>query len=280
MTDIVQHAQTELAEQMDYARAVCVAPERGAQSLLPEAYRGNPANVLIAVGLGRAIGLSPSQSLYEIYVVNGRPSPSANLMAALARRAGHKLRIRGDAQSCTATLIRADDPDEPFEATWTFQQAKDAGLTGKATWKAYPAAMLRSRAISEVVRMGASECVMGMDYSADEMRDLEQTAPAAAPKTATDRLRAAIAPPAPPVDEPIEADVVTGEVLEPKLSDQHRAKMFATLTRKGCPEDRQAEFIEQTIGRHIEHRDAITVEEYDSVIARLATLDDKVEEQS
>ena len=181
-TDIVQHS--DLAEEMRYAQAVAVQPERGtgaAQSLLPAAYRGNPANVLIAVGLGKAIGIAPAQALYDIYVVNGRPSPSANLMAALVRRAGHKIRIKGDAKSCTATLVRKDDPDEPFEATWTLDQARAAGLAGKDTWKQYPAAMLRSRAISEVVRMGASECVLGMDYSAEEMRDVESTPAAAAP---------------------------------------------------------------------------------------------------
>ena len=141
-------------------------------SMLPAAYRGKPADVLIAIGLGPAVGIPPAQSLYEIYVVNGRPSPSANLMAALVRRSGHKLRVEGNAESCTATLVRADDPDYPFTATWTIDQARAAGLTSKDTWKQYPAAMLRARAIAEVVRMGASEAVLGMEYAAEEQRDI------------------------------------------------------------------------------------------------------------
>src|SRR5699024_4291710 len=158
MTSTDLTIQSNLAEEMDYARAIAPA------ALLPQAYRGKPADILIAMNLGEAIGITRAQALYEIYVVNGRPSPSANLMAALVRRAGHKLRVRGDAKACTATLIRADDPEAPFEATWTIEQANAAKLTGKDTWRQYPSAMLRARAISEVVRMGAPEAVLGMEY--------------------------------------------------------------------------------------------------------------------
>jgi len=184
-----------LADQMAYAQAVVHQPEpgKGGQSLLPAAYRGNPANVLIAMGLGQALDLTPSQSLYEIYVVNGRPSPSANLMAAVVRRAGHRLRIKGDATTCTAILIRADDPDEPFEATWTIEQARAAGLAGKDTWKQYPAAMLRARAIAEVVRMGASEAVLGMEYAREEMQDVEPERTTVVKTAGVDALRAAVA---------------------------------------------------------------------------------------
>ena len=81
-TDLVH---SDLADEMRYAQAVAVKPDQGAaQSLLPAAYRGNPANVLIAVRLGKAIGIAPAQALYDIYVVNGRPSPSATVHPASA----------------------------------------------------------------------------------------------------------------------------------------------------------------------------------------------------
>lgn len=181
-------------------------------SMLPAAYRGKPADVLIAIGLGQAVGIPPAQSLYEIYVVNGRPSPSANLMAALVRRSGHKLRVEGNAESCTATLVRADDPDYPFTATWTIDQARSAGLAGKDTWKQYPAAMLRARAIAEVVRMGASEAVLGMEYAAEEQRDIEDDRTVVLPRktTGVGSLRDDLIPPAPPAE-----DVQDAEVVEP-----------------------------------------------------------------
>lgn len=281
MTDVIQH--TDLNEDIRYAQALVARPQGGAQSLLPQAYRDNPANVLIAIGLGKAIGITPAQALYEIYVVNGRPSPSANLLGALVRRAGHKLRIEGDTQRATATLIRHDDPDHPFSATWTIEQAKAAGLTGKDTWKSYPAAMLRARAISEVVRMGASEAVMGMEYSAEEMRDITATTEVAAPTL--DTIRAAVKPePAPepyvhPQDpQPPAEDVHEGEVEpEPPQGDpisDAQLKTLQILARGALGSDRDARlaWLTKHVGRPVKSANDLTKSEASSVIDALDAI--------
>jgi hypothetical protein len=75
----------------------------------------------------------------------------------------------GQALTATAVLVRADDPQHPFQVTWTMQDAKAAGLDGKSNWKKYPRAMLKARAISEVAREGAEDVLMGLAYTADEM---------------------------------------------------------------------------------------------------------------
>lgn len=261
----------ELAAQMEYARAVAPA------ALLPAAYRGKPADVMIAVNLGAAVGIAPAQALYEIYVVNGRPSPSANLMAALVRRAGHRLRIQGDAQSCTATLVRADDPGAPFEATWTIEQAKAAGLAGKDTWKAYPQAMLRARAISEVVRMGASEALLGMEYSREEMQDVEviEVRPAGKP-AGTDALRQAVAAPAPaaPAPAPAAAQPETGEAI----TDAQRRAMFAAFAGAGFTTDARSaegkaarlEYIGRVVGAEVASTNDLTKAQASQVLDALA----------
>lgn len=271
-TDITPFApSTALADEINYAQTVSRA------SLLPAAYRGKPADVLVAVGLGNAIGIAPAQSLYEIYVVNGRPSPSANLMAGLVRRAGHKLRIEGDATRCTATLIRKDDPDAPFSATWTIEQARAAGLASKDTWKQYPAAMLRARAVSEVVRMGASEAVLGMDYSAEEMRDVEDHSPAPSAKpTGMAAVRAAVQVRSP---EPVnEADDNTedADVVEdaPKITPAQQRKLFALFKQKGIGEADQLPGIAHIVGRQVESRTALTADEFEAVIERLKSQPD------
>src|SRR5690606_40149579 len=82
MTELVPHqAPSALSEQMDYARAVSTG------SMLPEAYRGKPADILLAVGLGASMGLSPAESLYRIAVIKGRPTAGAELIAANVRKA-------------------------------------------------------------------------------------------------------------------------------------------------------------------------------------------------
>lgn len=147
-----------------------------ASNLLPEAYRGRPENVLIAVETGAALGIPAIQALNSINVIKGKAAMSADLMASLVRRAGHKLRIRQDGMSVTAELVRADDPDFTFTVTWDQQKAKTAGLWGKGSWATYPDQMLRARAITEVCRQGASDALMGVIYTPDELTDTPTSA--------------------------------------------------------------------------------------------------------
>lgn len=55
--------------------------------------------------------------------------------------------------------------------TWTFEQAKKAGLVGKDNWKNYPRAMLRARCIAEGIRAVYPAALGGMLVS-EEAQDL------------------------------------------------------------------------------------------------------------
>lgn len=139
-------------------------------TIIPTAYRENPANAFVAAETGAALGLEPLQSLASIAVINGRAALSADLMAAVIRRAGHTLRIvENSPESVTATLIRSDDRSFKFEVTWDKDKAMKAGLWGqRGPWSQYSAQMLMARAITEVARQGASEVLMGMIYSPED----------------------------------------------------------------------------------------------------------------
>lgn len=151
---------------IQYAKAL------SSSDLLPVAYRGKPANVLIAVEMGNALGLKPMAALNGIAVINGKPTLSADLMAAVVRNAGHKLRVEEKPGAVRATLIRSDDPDFSYEAIWDQGKAEKAGLWGKGNWVKYPGQMLRARAISEVIRQGASECLFGAIYTPEELESV------------------------------------------------------------------------------------------------------------
>lgn len=185
MSNIELHSQqSTLEQQMHYASSVASG------SLLPREYQNNPANVLIAMGLGDAMGLSPAESLYRITVIQGKPTASAELIAANVRKAGHKLRVRGDETSATAQIIRADDPDYMFEVTRDVEWARGMGLLGKDNYKKQPGTMLQWRAITAVARLACPEALYGVAYSSDEMYD-------GAPETQRaggSRLGAALAP--------------------------------------------------------------------------------------
>ncbi|GGX49318.1 hypothetical protein [Streptomyces noursei] len=152
-----------LAAHMDYAKAL-------AQSdLLPRQYQGKPANLLWAISYGQTLGVDPMTAVQSIHVINGRPTASADLIAGLVRRAGHKLRITSDDRKAVAQIVRADDPAFTFEAVWTIERAQAAKLTGKDTWKQFPAAMLKARAITEVARAACSEILQGTIYTPEEL---------------------------------------------------------------------------------------------------------------
>lgn len=168
----LQQPAMTFAEQMQYAKTVCQG------SLVPSAYRGQPANVLIAMDFGRSMGLSPAESLYRITVINGRPSASAELIAANVRRAGHRLRVTKDDKARTATceIVRRDDPDFTFTATWDMAKAQQANLSGKENWRKYPMAMLTARSITECARDACSDALYGVIYTGEEL-GASQTGP-------------------------------------------------------------------------------------------------------
>lgn len=139
-------------------------------SMLPQQYRKNPANLLWAIEYAEAIRVPTMTAVTGIHVIEGKPTASADLIAGLVRRAGHKLRVWGDEREAHAQIIRCDDPSfDGFKVSWSLERAKAAGLTGKSVWRQYPAAMLRARAITEVARMACSEALHGVIYTPEEL---------------------------------------------------------------------------------------------------------------
>lgn len=195
---------SRLTERMNYARALAHA------SLLPRAYRNEPANVLLAMEYGDALGLSAIAAIQGIHVIDGKPSASSALIGALVRRAGHRLRVEmsQDGTAATATIIRADDPDFPFTCTWTMDRARAAGLLSKAggTWSTYPQAMLKARAITEVARDACPEVLSGVAYTAEEL-GADDT-----PTTATATWET-------PAPAPDGVDGDTGEIVDAVIVD-------------------------------------------------------------
>lgn len=148
---------------MAFAKALAEA------GLLPAAYRKAPANVLLAMQYGQALGLSLTQILGGIHVIEGKPSMSADLMQALVRRAGHRIRTQADNKTATCSIVRADDPEYATTVTYTLDDARAAGLLGKDVWKKYPRSMLLARAVSACCRQACADVLAGVSYTPDEL---------------------------------------------------------------------------------------------------------------
>ena len=144
--------------------------------LLPASYRKNPANVLWAMEYGEMLGLSPMAAMTGVHVIDGKPTASAGLISGLVRQAGHRLRVWGDDKSATCEITRSDDAKHIFRVTWTLRKepgdnpsAEVAGLLSKGVWKQYPAAMLKSRVITQCARDSCEEVLFGLHYTPEEL---------------------------------------------------------------------------------------------------------------
>ena len=242
------------------------AGELAKSGMLPQQYRGNPANLLWAIEMGQSLGLTPMQAVTGIHVIEGKPTASAGLIGSLVRGAGHRLRVHGNDQHAVAQIWRRDDPEFCFESVWTLDRARTAGLLGKGVWKTYPAAMLQARAITEVARQACPEALSGVQYTAEELGDdsgrvsqavVVQSAP---PESRVAQRIAALATP-PPAQAPQEALPAPAPVAEPApvleapappavgwVNDEDRKAFMAELGRGGCDYNNMARWA-VTLGR-------------------------------
>jgi len=172
--EMTMYSDSPLAVRKDYAQTIATAGQ-----LVPSGLRDgnnpNPGKVLLVMETGAMLGIHPIAALQGVHIIEGKATLSPALMSAVVRKAGHKLRvstvgtIAGGDFVATATLIRQDDPDFVYTASWTMDRATRAGLANKDVWKKYGEAMCKARAISEVCREGAEDALMGVHYTPEEM---------------------------------------------------------------------------------------------------------------
>jgi hypothetical protein len=140
--------------------------------LLPSSIKSAEQATIIALK-GRELGLPPMVALSEIYVVNGRPCCSANLMLAKILERYPKASIeyvQMDSKACRIKVKRF--PDQPeTEIGFTWDEAKTAGLSNKDTWIKWPADMLRARAITRMKRAIFADVLTGVNYTPEEMEE-------------------------------------------------------------------------------------------------------------
>lgn len=185
MNEIQPYQTTPLAAKIDYAKHLAEA------GMVPAAYKKQPANILVAIEMGEALGIKPIVAMNEINVISGTPAPSASLMASLARAAGHKLRAWNDSPtSAVCEIIRADDPDFTHTAKWDEKKARAVGLWDRGHWKKDAETMLRWRAISEAVRLACPEVLGGLRYTPDEVVQIKSG------NSQQPHIEAEVAPPA------------------------------------------------------------------------------------
>ena len=130
-------------------------------TLLPDALRNKPADVLVSIMAGAELGLAPMAALRGLQIVRGKVIISYDTMIALLRRAGYRIEWLTSTAAEATLRLTASDGAQHVE-TWTAERAKKAGLWGTGTWGKYPDTMLRARCVSSAARAFAGEVLLGV----------------------------------------------------------------------------------------------------------------------
>ena len=190
----LQNFQDSLDTQMRRAELMSKA------NMIPDKFKGQPANVLVAQEIATSMGESTWVVMSELYFVGNVPTFSAKFMRSRIRDAKHILRESFDPETMTATciIIRHDDPGYEHTIHWDKAKAEAHGLWGKGHWKKNPELMLKNRAVSECMRQACNEVMKGINYTPEEVENGNfDTGPVTATATRQDVARQALAAPAP-----------------------------------------------------------------------------------
>lgn len=138
---------------------------------LPSSIKSPEAAAIIALK-GRELGIPFMVAVSHIHIISGKPTLSAELMQALAKRnlTGLVINIiESTEQQAIVEFIRPEKDAKAFRSTFTMDNAKTADLLKNDVWRKYPTAMLWSRAISAGLRKVCPEALMGISYTPEEL---------------------------------------------------------------------------------------------------------------
>lgn len=152
-----------------------------ASTLVPENYRGNLADCIVALELAQRIGASPLMVMQNLYIVHGKPAWSSQFLIAAVNQCGRYTALqyewsgeRGkDSWTCRAVAKDKSNGERVQGPAVSIAMAKEEGWHGKkgSKWQTIPELMLMYRAATFFARTNAPELTMGL-VSEDEARDV------------------------------------------------------------------------------------------------------------
>lgn len=150
----------------------------GASTLVPDIYRGNLSNCIIALEMAQRIGASPLMVMQNLYIVYARPAWSAKFLIACFNQCGRFSAVRyiwsgtrgKDDWGCQAWSIEKETGEKILGPVITLQLAKDEGWYGRkdSKWKTIPEKMFMYRAAAWMIDTHAPELSMGIRTEDEE----------------------------------------------------------------------------------------------------------------
>jgi hypothetical protein len=148
-------------------------PERLGRLLATSGYFSDArdaAQAVVKVLAGAELGFGPIASMTGVYIVKGRVTLSANLMAAAVKRSGRYDYRVAEHSATRAAIEFYDGAKQIGTSEFTMEDATRAGLAGGENWRKYPANMLFARAMSNGAKWFCPDVFSGSPvYTPDEL---------------------------------------------------------------------------------------------------------------
>lgn len=174
-------APTMLTDTKQLNTLTKVAKMYSQSSLIPEAYRGNPADCFVACEIANRMGVSPMMVLQNMYIVKGKPGWSGQACIAIINGTGQFSPLdfewvgqpNTDDYGCYVKATRKADGKELIGATVTMGIVKSEGWLDKngSKWKTMPQQMFMYRAAAFFARIYCPAALMGFQ-TVEEIQDV------------------------------------------------------------------------------------------------------------
>ena len=163
-----------------FAQLVKVAEVFSQSTVVPDHYRKNPANCVIAFHSALRLKCDPIMYMQNTYVVSGRPGMESKLVIALVNsRGGYAKpldwRFEGekgkDTWTCFCFTHTTDGELKEVSVTWEIVKAEGWDTKSGSKWKTMPEQMFCYRSAAFFARRYCPEVLLGMS-TVDELRDM------------------------------------------------------------------------------------------------------------
>ena len=167
-----------LFDSASFEHAQRVSKMLASSTMVPEHFRNNIGNCVIALNYAHRAGIDPFMAMQKMYVIHGKPAIETQLQIALFNKGGqfsplkYKMSGSGDAQQCIAYATDLQTKEVIEGPPVSIAMAKAEGWYSKSgsKWKTLPELMLRYRSAAFFIRLYSPETTMGL-HTTEELYD-------------------------------------------------------------------------------------------------------------
>lgn len=159
-----------------------IAKALSSADLVPQSYKNNVLNTMIALEMANRIGVSPFMVMQNLDVIKGKPSWSSTFIISALNSCGRFKPLRfkfegkdpnSDEYGCRATAIDAETGEDLVGPKVDWKMVKAEGWLSKpgSKWKTMPELMFHYRSASFFGRLYAPDILKGM-HTVEEQIDI------------------------------------------------------------------------------------------------------------